>query len=819
MNKLHSKFILGVLLVLTCVSAYAQDMPNLIPPSPESSSIIKYTNTNVNLYTGTPSLSIPIYTASFRNASIPISLNYTGFGGIKVEEVAPWVGLGWTLNAGGVVSRTVKGKPDETYAVGYLSLPEPPISETIPEELEKIANSVHDGEPDQFYFNVNGMSGSFFFDRSGNVIQKVESNIEITSTLSGNVITQFTLTDTNGFKYIFAEAEQMKSKTWGASHYSDYFTSSWYLSSIENPYEEELITLSYYDNWMDLEYVTVSALNVQESDLIWDPSQLNYTTNKIKSKRIKSISFDHGSVHFVASSQTRQDYLNDHYLDKIEIRDSENQVFKIFKFDYSYFDNNSISGIGVNPSGVLFKGTNVGDFNKRLRLDQIQEWNGDETESIPPYKFNYDQTQYLPSRYSFALDHWGYYNGQNNNTFFEPTHKVKWFVLSDIHYDVYGYGDREPDATFAVAGVLNSIQYPTGGSTNYFFEQNEVVNDLLPNQVTDSSAYFNVDGLWNTFSVDLINEPFSIIKLWGGNDMECSMRYEIKQGSEVILNTLVPWSDLSLPSNKTETQLESGTYELRITLGSCNLSGSANTSFQLTKEVETAITNKPVGGLRIKSITEEDGLGSSGSQITRNYFYNEDSENVNSNSSGRVLSVPKYGFILAQTVGSVTTPTGRARTIRSTIPLLTTNGSEVGYGRVTVKISNGNETGKTEYVYTTPENYPDFVDAFFFNPLNGEGYLTGVLNVGTLETYPFVPSDNRDVWRGRLVEQIEYKYANNHYSKVKSLKNTYGATFNSPYGNGDLTTPPMPYNSIAANGSNYNYVSGIITHPGKHWIL
>ena len=158
MNKLHSKFILGVLLVLTCVSAYAQDMPNLIPPSPESSSIIKYTNTNVNLYTGTPSLSIPIYTASFRNASIPISLNYTGFGGIKVEEVAPWVGLGWTLNAGGVVSRTVKGKPDETYAVGYLSLPEPPISETIPEELEKIANSVHDGEPDQFYFNVNGMS-------------------------------------------------------------------------------------------------------------------------------------------------------------------------------------------------------------------------------------------------------------------------------------------------------------------------------------------------------------------------------------------------------------------------------------------------------------------------------------------------------------------------------------------------------------------------------------------------------------------------------------------------------------------------------------
>ena len=47
-------------------------------------------------------------------------------------------------------------------------------------------------------------------------------------------------------KYIFAEAEQMKSKTWGASHYSDYFISAMYLSSIENPYEEESRWFSHY---------------------------------------------------------------------------------------------------------------------------------------------------------------------------------------------------------------------------------------------------------------------------------------------------------------------------------------------------------------------------------------------------------------------------------------------------------------------------------------------------------------------------------------------------------------------------------------------
>ena len=63
---------------------------------------------------------------------------------------------------------------------------------------------MHDGEPDQFYFNVNGMiNGGFSLIGLVMSFKKIESNIEITSTLSGNVITQFTLTDTNGFKIHF----------------------------------------------------------------------------------------------------------------------------------------------------------------------------------------------------------------------------------------------------------------------------------------------------------------------------------------------------------------------------------------------------------------------------------------------------------------------------------------------------------------------------------------------------------------------------------------------------------------------------------------
>ncbi|GEM_PF-7094104 len=805
--------------LLLFLSVKGQDVPTIIPPSPEATSIVQYGNNSVNFYTGRSSTNIPIHSLRTNGIDLAVNLNYSGSGGVNVESVASWVGLGWSLNSGGVISRTVRGKPDETYGVGYLALPETPnpTSATLADEYDKIANGIHDGEPDQFHFNVNGLSGSFSLDRNANAIQKVKSNLKITHLISGNEFVEFVITDTNGNRYIFAEKEQTKSKSWGASNYSDYFTSSWFLTSIENSFGKVLFSFEYYNSWPDLEYTTVSALNVQTSGVAWGESQLKYTTNKIKSRRIKSINSDNGSIHFLASSGTRQDYLNDRYLDKIQIKDANNQIVKVFKFNYSYFDNNSISSIGVSASGVLFKGVNVGDYYKRLKLDQVQEWNSNETESISPYIFSYDESQYLPSRYSFALDHWGYFNGQNTNTFYEPKYKMKWFFVSDINYDVFGSANREPDFTYGKAGILTKITYPTGGNTSYIYEQNQVVDDNLPNSLSEVSNNYLVNGIWNSFTIDLINEPFSIVKLWGSNDRECDMRYQIRQGTNTILDATVPWNGQTLPSNKIETELEDGSYEIRLTIGSCALSGIPNTNFQLTKEQETPVTNKDAGGLRIKSITDNDGLGQLGSVVTRNFYYNEDSENSGSPSTGRLVTTPKYGFIITSTTASgsssTTVSTGKARTVNSTLPLLKTNGSEVGYGKVTVKVSSGSETGKTEYNFTTAEDYPDFIDGFYNNALSGEGYITGVINVGTLETYPFAPRDSRDLWRGLLVEQVDYKYTNSSYKKVRSIKNTYSATFNGPYNNGDNTTPSRDPYSVASNGTNYDFVTGIVFHP------
>src|SRR5687768_13302147 len=85
----------------------AQDAPNYANSSllPPTGSLAGKLGGSVNLFTGTPSVSVPIY--SFKNNSgigMSVSLEYAG-GGIGVGESPSIVGLGWYLNAGGIITR------------------------------------------------------------------------------------------------------------------------------------------------------------------------------------------------------------------------------------------------------------------------------------------------------------------------------------------------------------------------------------------------------------------------------------------------------------------------------------------------------------------------------------------------------------------------------------------------------------------------------------------------------------------------------------------------------------------------------------------
>ena len=68
---------------------------------------------SVNLSTGKIMPSIPLSTISCSKLNDQVNLVYTGGSGIKVNDIASDVGLGWELNVGGFISREVRGLPDE----------------------------------------------------------------------------------------------------------------------------------------------------------------------------------------------------------------------------------------------------------------------------------------------------------------------------------------------------------------------------------------------------------------------------------------------------------------------------------------------------------------------------------------------------------------------------------------------------------------------------------------------------------------------------------------------------------------------------------
>jgi hypothetical protein len=100
--------------LLLAASAYGQPVNNLIHdvvvPPPNVASLGKFTEIPVDMANGIPSITIPIYTIQQGPLSVPISLDYHA-SGIRVAETASWVGTGWTLKSGGMVSRTVLGFP------------------------------------------------------------------------------------------------------------------------------------------------------------------------------------------------------------------------------------------------------------------------------------------------------------------------------------------------------------------------------------------------------------------------------------------------------------------------------------------------------------------------------------------------------------------------------------------------------------------------------------------------------------------------------------------------------------------------------------
>ncbi|WP_282086828.1 hypothetical protein [Aquimarina algiphila] len=84
-------------------------VPKITPPNVGAFQTVNLSN--VNNYTGATNISIPIFTIQLGKISIPISIDYLSTG-LKPNEVSSNIGKNWSLNAGGNVTKVIKGTED-----------------------------------------------------------------------------------------------------------------------------------------------------------------------------------------------------------------------------------------------------------------------------------------------------------------------------------------------------------------------------------------------------------------------------------------------------------------------------------------------------------------------------------------------------------------------------------------------------------------------------------------------------------------------------------------------------------------------------------
>jgi len=510
------------LIISSCLIAAQDSQFNVeIPRTPTAASLGKYGDIPVSYHTGVPSISIPVYTVQEGDLTLPISFSYHS-SGIKINETASWVGLGWSLNAGGMISRTVVGGRDEGITSGIIDgdfsdesgwgwykdyglhakILTPtsgnpnyqyPSSDTSTRAYHRdAAKGLVDSEPDIYTYNFGGYTGKFVFDddRTAYTIPREDMLIEpVNDETEGDYFISWKITTPDGTKYYFGgtgATEQNYSYANGTGNITQQYNTatSWYLYKIESVNGDKWISLEYesedYSVGDRLSHSIVIGNGVNCD--VRTGGSLDYANeyimlNKVKGKRLSNISTSSGiiEIDFIESSSVRTDLskysstsgteVNDEakYLSEIRIKDEDDVILRKFVLDMDYFTSSSSSGYPSYPT--------ISHDLKRLKLESIQEFSGDGTESKPAYEFTYNSTQ-MARRFSLACDYWGYYNGETSNQGLIPNGLTNQCNQNTLN----GGADRSVSETHMKAWMLEKIKYPTGGETSFEYEAHQYNN-------------------------------------------------------------------------------------------------------------------------------------------------------------------------------------------------------------------------------------------------------------------------------------------------------------------------------------------------------
>ncbi len=486
---------------------------SVAPNSPQAASLGSYGEYPVSLFTGAIDISVPITSIGGTRVSLPVTLNYNS-SGVRVISVPSWVGSGWDLTAGGVITRQVEGSVDlkanyfdrgaditrltnSTYDNYYFDR-----HKLFLEALNQLGDGRRrlDTQPDRYSFTHPGGAGAFYLlpnamtDPANGVLLKRVEDISIVPTFEADgEIASFLVTDGSGTRYHYTAYETTTTtleEDYPGTSYMPAYRSAWYLTLVESYDLVEKIVLVYDTdaapfhmpvNTHDGDGVSVplpnsssqsgnacgAASNVA-SFCGYGPTNIYGGTASVtiaNQRKLRQINYSYAGVldtrlDFVRSAYTGLNNAGAQKLDQITIsKGPAATAVRVFKLTYAA-------------------------ARTRLTLEKVQEFSADLSVAKPATRFEYHATQ-LPAYTSNAVDFWGYYNGATTNTALVPS------ISCNGAY--YGGADRNA-STHTLAGGLQRVVYPTGGYTEFVFEPHRVAPvQACPG--TPSTAFETVGGM------------------------------------------------------------------------------------------------------------------------------------------------------------------------------------------------------------------------------------------------------------------------------------------------------------------------------------
>lgn len=457
--------------------AFCDDLQNAINRdyfrTPEASAFKKYGEEAVNEYTGTADISVPLYTIKSKDVEIPLVLRYDA-SGIKVEQEASWVGLGWNLMVGGCINYVCAGGHD---MYGAPDVPMDLWTERLTSEINWSEDALHTHNYDisfsqirYYVYKANETSNwmSKFPLRPQDFVHQYLDDFNVSGMESyvnwGYGERDFYSVNVLGKSFMFfIDPATLKVFNIGKSGedftvYPEYPSTypskgigkqpdvkNWKITDSDGYiYHFEISDTYLYETKTGMKYTSCWYLTKLQTPM-GETVQFRYDSFTKQSRDVKVESYrlpiPHAGGNACCSNVSQATYTNfrqcensgmkvtGHYLREIE---TSNQTVTFTTSNSSACSGKKLDAItakskfGDKPEikSVKFAYSTFGYSNVggntvpasdataelRLKLDNVKEIASSETHTT---SFAYNSLK-LPSKRSCAQDYWGYYNGKEN---------------------------------------------------------------------------------------------------------------------------------------------------------------------------------------------------------------------------------------------------------------------------------------------------------------------------------------------------------------------------------------------------------------------